>query len=92
MTARILDPELGASQSNEELRRLVDELIERVTRPQGGGSSLPFVSVPSLIKMEADTYAQLCQLASTSDGMVPLGAVVPIVTALMDHVRDLARP
>ena len=77
---------------NEELRRLVDELIERVARPQGGGSSLPFGLVPGLVRIEADAHAQLRQLASTSDGMVPLRAVVPIVTALMDQVRDLARP
>ena len=77
---------------NEELRRLVDELIERVARPRGGGSSIPYGSDPSLIRMEADTYAQLRQLASTSDGMVPLGTVVLIFTALMEQVRDLSRP
>ena len=40
----------------EELRRLVDDLIGRVSRPQGGGSSLPFGLVPSLVRLEADTH------------------------------------
>ena len=76
----------------EELRRLVDELIGRVARPHGGGNSLPFGLVPSLVRLEADAHTQLRQLASTSDGMVPLRAVAPIITALMDQVRDLAQP
>ena len=43
----------------EELRRIVDELIGRVARPQGGGSSLPFGLVPGLVRIQADTHAQL---------------------------------
>ena len=70
----------------------MDDLIGRVARPQGGGSSLPFGLVPSLVRLEADTHMQLRQLASTRDEMVPLRAVVPIIAALMDQVRDLARP
>ena len=57
-----------------ELRRLVDELIGRVSRPQGGGNSLPFGVIPSLVRLEADAHAQLRLLASTSDRMVPLRA------------------
>ena len=63
----------------EELRRLVDELIGRVARPHGRGTSLPFGFVTSMVRLEADTHMQLRQLASTSDGMVPLRAVAPIV-------------
>ena len=70
----------------------MDELIGRVARPQGGGSSLPFGLIPSLVRLEADAHAQLRQLASTSDGMVPVEAVAPIITALMRHVRDVVRP
>ena len=43
----------------EELKRLVDELIGRVVRPQGGGSSLPFGLVPILVRLEVDTHMHL---------------------------------
>ena len=76
----------------DELRRLVGELIGRVARPQGRGSSLPFGVIPNLVRLEADSHAQLCQLASTNDGMVPAGAVSLIITALMRQVRDVVRP
>ena len=75
-----------------ELRRLVDDLIGRVARPQGGGSSLPFGVISSLVRLEADAQAQLRQLASTSDGMVPVETVAPIITTLMRQVRDVGRP
>ena len=75
-----------------ELRWLVDDLIGRVARPQGGGSSLPFGVIPSLVRLEADVHAHLRQLASTSDWMVPVEAVAPIITALMRQVRDVVRP
>ena len=75
-----------------DLRRLVDDLIGRVARPQGGESSLSFVVIPSLVRVEADAYVQLLMLYLTSEGMVPVETVAPIITTLMRHVKDVVRP
>ena len=74
-----------------ESRRLVDDLISRVARPQGGGGSAPLGVMSSLVRLEMDAQAQVRQLASTSDGAVQQGDIAPIIASLMGQVRDLVR-
>ena len=74
-----------------ESRRLVDDLISRVARPQGWGGSAPLGVMSSLERLEMDAQAQVRQLASTSDGAVHQGDIAPIIASLMGQVRDLVR-
>ena len=84
------DQDISAGRISE-LRRLVDDLIGRVARPQGGGSYPPLGVIYGLVRLEMETHTQVHQLASTSDGMIPQSAVAPIMTSLMGRVRDLVR-
>ena len=74
-----------------ELRRLVDDMIGRVVKPQGEGGYTPLGLISGLVRLEMEAHTQVRQLASTSDGMIPQSAVAPIITSLMGQVRDLVR-
>ena len=74
-----------------ESRRLVDDLISRLARPQGGGGSAPLGVISSLVRLEMDAHTQVRQLASTSEGRVPQSDITSIITSLMSRVRDLVR-
>ena len=74
-----------------ELRRLVDDMIGRAARPQGGGGSAPLGMISGLVRLEMEAHTQVRQLASTSDGMIPQSDIAPIITSLMGRVRDLIR-
>ena len=74
-----------------ESRRLVDDLIGRVARPQGGGGFAPLGVMSSLVRLEMDAQAQVRQLGSTSHGAVQQGDIAPIIASLMGQVRNLVR-
>ena len=74
-----------------ESRRIVDDLIDRVARPQGGGGSAPLGLMSSLVRLEMEAQRQVRQLASTSDGAVQQNEISPIIASLMGHVRKLIR-
>ena len=74
-----------------ESRRIVDDLIDRVARPQGGGGSAPLGLMSSLVRLEMEAQRQVRQLPSTSDGAVQQEEISPIIASLMGHVRELIR-
>ena len=63
-----------------ELRRLLDDMIGRAARPQGGGGSTPLGMIYGLVRVEMEAHTQVRQLASTSDGMVQQSDIAPIIT------------
>ena len=81
----------GATGHISELRHLVDDLIGRLSRTQGGGGHLPVGVIYGLARLDMEAHTQLRQLASTSDRMVPRSAVTPIITSLMSQVRDIVK-
>ena len=74
-----------------ELRRLLDDMIGRVARPQGGGGSAPLGMISGLVRLEMEAHTRVRQLASTSDGMIPQSDMAPIITSLMSQVREMVR-